>query len=100
MCFRSLPRLQLLRLPQRPLFARERNDGLYTVSAFLGYKMLEETVMNVPITLIMCLAVYFATGLKTNFAREWWGSGGRSSRMGATRPTAPTCPPAPPQCFG
>ena len=51
--------------------------------------------MNVPITLIMCLAVYFATGLKTNFAREWWGSGGRSSRMGATRPTAPTCPPAP-----
>lgn len=47
----------------RPLYFRERNDGLYTPLAYLMYLMVEECLLGVFLSIILCVILWFGVGL-------------------------------------
>mmetsp|Transcript_144 Transcript_144/g.316 ORF Transcript_144/g.316 Transcript_144/m.316 type:complete len:615 (-) Transcript_144:60-1904(-) len=55
----------------RPLYFRERNDGLYRSVTFLMYLLLEEFFIAVPVTLIINVIMWFGMKLAGNFVL-WW----------------------------
>ena len=55
----------------RPLYFRERNDGLYRSVTFLTYLILEEFFIAVPVTLIINVIMWFGLKLAGNFVL-WW----------------------------
>lgn len=57
----------------RPLYFRERNDGLYRPITFLLYLLLEEFIVAVPVTLSVCTVMWFGLGLAGSWFM-WWVS--------------------------
>lgn len=57
----------------RPLFFRERNDGLYRSLTFLSYLMLEELFVAIPVTLLINTIMWFGLKLAGSFIL-WWVS--------------------------
>ena len=55
----------------RPLYFRERNDGLFRAITFLMYLMCEECLIAVPVSLIVCTAMWFGVGLAGSWVM-WW----------------------------
>lgn len=47
----------------RPLFVRERSDGLYRAGTYLAFKMFGELALGALVALAVALMVYFATQL-------------------------------------
>ena len=56
---------------ERPIFVRERADGNYRVPSYLVYKVLEEFVVTVPISLLFCVAVYYGVGMQGDLGLFW-----------------------------
>ena len=52
---------------ERPLFYRERDDGCYTVPAYLLYKVIEEGLLASGASLIGTILIYFGTGLSGSY---------------------------------
>lgn len=57
----------------KPLYFRERNDGLYRSIAYLNYLCLEEIIIAVPTTLAINTIMWFALQLAGSFVC-WWVS--------------------------
>jgi ATP-binding cassette subfamily G (WHITE) protein 2 len=57
----------------RPLFFRERNDGLYRTITFLCYLTLEELFIAIPVTLLINTIMWFGLKLAGSFML-WWVS--------------------------
>jgi len=57
----------------RPLYFRERNDGLYGPCTFLSYLMLEEAIIAVPVTLLINTIMWFGLKLAGSWVM-WWFS--------------------------
>ena len=57
----------------KPLYFRERNDGLYRSIAYLNYLFLEEVIIAVPTTLAINTIMWFALQLAGSFVC-WWVS--------------------------
>lgn len=57
----------------KPLFFRERNDGLYRPITFLMYLMCEEIVVMIPVTFIVSMAMWFGLRLAGSYIL-WWVS--------------------------
>jgi ATP-binding cassette subfamily G (WHITE) protein 2 len=55
----------------RPLFFRERNDGLYRSITFLIYLLTEEVLIAIPVTLLINMAMWFGLKLAGSFVL-WW----------------------------
>lgn len=55
----------------RPLYFRERNDGLYRSFTFLSYLMMEEALIAIPVTLAINTVMWFALKLAGSFIL-WW----------------------------
>ena len=55
----------------RPLYFRERNDGLYRPIVFLIYLMLEESIIGVPVTLLAAMALFKGMYLSGSFILFW-----------------------------
>lgn len=51
----------------RPLYFRERNDGMYRAITYLAYLMIEEIVVAVPVTLSVCAIMWFGLQLAGSF---------------------------------
>ncbi|CAK0787534.1 hypothetical protein CVIRNUC_010754 [Coccomyxa viridis] len=56
---------------ERPLFARERNDGLYRVITYLCYKMLEELLLAIIISVVAACIVFYGVQLKGQWVAFW-----------------------------
>ncbi|GHP12354.1 hypothetical protein PPROV_001108200 [Pycnococcus provasolii] len=50
-------------IEERPLFYRERNDGLYAVWSYLAYKFVEEMIIAVPVSILFSVMVYYAAAM-------------------------------------
>mmetsp|Transcript_27579 Transcript_27579/g.50913 ORF Transcript_27579/g.50913 Transcript_27579/m.50913 type:complete len:642 (-) Transcript_27579:196-2121(-) len=57
---------------ERPLFVRERHDGVYHVNTYFMSKFIEEFTLNIFLTLALCLIVYFSVGFSGNFGVFWF----------------------------
>ena len=57
----------------RPLYFRERNDGLYRPITFLMYLMIEEILVAVPVSLVVCTIMWFGLRLAGSWFM-WWVS--------------------------
>ena len=57
----------------KPLYFRERNDGLYRSIAYLNYLCLEEIVIAVPMTFVINTVMWFALQMAGSFLC-WWVS--------------------------
>ena len=55
----------------RPLYFRERNDGLFRPICFLMYLIFEETVLAIPNSLVVCTAMWFGIALQGSWFL-WW----------------------------
>lgn len=55
----------------RPLYFRERNDGLFRPICFLMYLMAEECLVAIPVSFIVCTAMWFGVGLAGSYI-TWW----------------------------
>lgn len=55
----------------RPLYFRERSDGLYRPIVFLLYLMLEESLIGVPVTLLATMAIFKGMYLAGSFMFFW-----------------------------
>ncbi|GAB4818157.1 hypothetical protein N2152v2_005203 [Parachlorella kessleri] len=56
---------------ERPLFVRERNDGLYRVVTYLCAKMLEELGLALLISLVFSNIVWWALALEGSYLLFW-----------------------------
>ncbi|KAG7667438.1 hypothetical protein Ndes2526B_g02020 [Nannochloris sp. 'desiccata'] len=57
----------------RPLYFRERNDGLFRPITFLMYLMAEEIIVAIPVSFIACTMMWFGAGLQGSYIM-WWCS--------------------------
>ena len=55
----------------RPLFYREQDDGCYPVVSYIVYKLIEEGLIGLPISLFSQCILYYGVGLKGSFFRFW-----------------------------
>ncbi|KIZ07852.1 hypothetical protein MNEG_0105 [Monoraphidium neglectum] len=56
---------------ERPLFVRERHDGLYRVSTYLMMKMIEEIGIAIVGSIMMAVIVYFGAKMQGSFLVVW-----------------------------
>ncbi|KAK9845354.1 hypothetical protein WJX81_004187 [Elliptochloris bilobata] len=56
---------------ERPVYVREISDGLYTAFTYLLYKMIEELVMAVLMSIAFALPVYYICDLHGSFFLVW-----------------------------
>ncbi|QDZ20061.1 ATP-binding cassette transporter [Chloropicon primus] len=56
---------------ERPIFVRERADGNYKVISYLLYKVVEEFVVTVPVSLLFCVVIYYGVGMHGSLALFW-----------------------------
>ena len=56
---------------ERRLFMRERADGLYGPTTYLTFKMLDEMLLLLPVTLALGAIVFYAMDLAGSFALFW-----------------------------
>ncbi|PSC74385.1 P-loop containing nucleoside triphosphate hydrolase isoform B [Micractinium conductrix] len=56
---------------ERPLFVRERNDGLYRVITYMVSKILEELIVALFNSIVFANIVFWALQLKGSFALFW-----------------------------
>ena len=52
---------------ERPVYRRERDDGLYTPATYTFYKITEELIPQVPAALIYSALVFYIVGLAGSF---------------------------------
>ena len=52
-------------------WCRERNDGLYQVITYLCYKMLEELVLAILISVVIACIVFYGVQLKGQWVAFW-----------------------------
>lgn len=57
----------------RPLFNRERADGLFKPHAYLAYRMLEELGITVPVSIGCAAWVFYTVKFQGSFALFWIG---------------------------
>jgi ABC-type multidrug transport system ATPase subunit len=56
---------------ERPIFVRERADGNYRVFSYLLYKVVEEFLITIPVSLLFSVAIYYGVGLHGSLALFW-----------------------------
>merc|ERR1712157_688584 len=56
---------------ERPIFVRERADGNYRVFSYLLYKILEEFLLTIPISLLFTVVIYYGVGLHGSLLLFW-----------------------------
>ena len=56
---------------ERPIFVRERSDGNYIAASYLFYKVLEEFLVTVPVSLVFSAGIYYGIGLHGSFGLFW-----------------------------
>jgi len=56
---------------ERALFYRERADGCYSTATYVLYKFLEEFVVAIPISLVICILQFFPLKLLGSFLAFW-----------------------------
>lgn len=56
---------------ERPLFYREQDDGCYPVISYIVYKLIEEGLVGLPVSLLTQSILYFGVGLRGSFLRFW-----------------------------
>lgn len=56
---------------ERPLFYREQDDGCYPVISYIVYKLIEETLVGLPVSFLTQSILYFGVGLQGSFLRFW-----------------------------
>mmetsp|Transcript_26363 Transcript_26363/g.74140 ORF Transcript_26363/g.74140 Transcript_26363/m.74140 type:complete len:398 (-) Transcript_26363:707-1900(-) len=56
---------------ERPLFRRERADGMFNVVSYYVAKWIEEIIVAIPASFIFCGLMYVAVGLSGNFFFFW-----------------------------
>ena len=54
-----------------PHACRERNDGLYRVITYLCYKMLEELIVAILISVVVACIVFYGVQLKGQWVTFW-----------------------------
>ena len=59
---------------ERNLFTRERNDGLYHVITYLLFKMVEELLLVLCMTLPVAAWTFYGIGLQGQFVLFWLNS--------------------------
>jgi ATP-binding cassette subfamily G (WHITE) protein 2 len=55
----------------RPLYFRERNDGLFRPITFLMFLLAEELLVAIPVSFIVCTMMWFGVGLAGSYIM-WW----------------------------
>lgn len=55
----------------RPLYFRERNDGLFRPITFLMYLVAEELLIAIPVSFIVCTAMWFGCGFAGSYIMFW-----------------------------
>ncbi|GAB4821434.1 hypothetical protein N2152v2_008480 [Parachlorella kessleri] len=55
----------------RPLFVRERSDGLYRVITYLSHKMVEELVLALLLSIIFSALVFYTLALEGSYVLFW-----------------------------
>jgi ATP-binding cassette, subfamily G (WHITE), member 2 len=56
---------------EKPLFIRERNDGLYRPITYLISKLFDELLINAVVSLIFSLFVFYLVDLQGDFVVFW-----------------------------
>jgi ATP-binding cassette, subfamily G (WHITE), member 2 len=56
---------------EKPLYVRERNDGLYRPITYLLSKLLDELIISVVVSLIFSLFVFYLVKLQGQFVVFW-----------------------------
>jgi len=56
---------------ERPIFVRERADGNYNVISYLSFKVVEEFVVSVPVSLLFTVVLYYGVGMHGSLALFW-----------------------------
>ena len=56
---------------ERPIFVRERADGNYRVISYLVYKVLEEFIVSIPVSLLFCVVIYYGVGMHGSLPLFW-----------------------------
>lgn len=56
---------------ERPLYNRERSDGLYAPLTYLAFKLTGEVVVAAAVAPLLAAAVWFAVGFQGSFAVFW-----------------------------
>eukprot|EP00884_Botryococcus_braunii_P004583 jgi/Botrbrau1/14125/Bobra.182_3s0068.1 len=56
---------------ERPVYVRERADGLYTPGTYLLYKVVEEGVIAVVTSALLSVAVFFAVAIQGSWLYFW-----------------------------
>ncbi len=57
---------------ERGLYVRERSDGLYRPITYLINKLLDEVVVAIFATLVICAAVFYGVQLQGSFWTFWF----------------------------
>jgi len=55
----------------RPLFYRERADGVFSSGQYLACKLTEEAVVSLPVSLAVCALYFYVIDLRGSFAAFW-----------------------------
>ena len=58
-------------LMERPLLYRELDDGCYPLLAYIAYKIIEEALVALIVSLVATAILYNAAGLRGNFFVDW-----------------------------
>ncbi len=56
---------------ERPIFVRERADGNYNVISYLSFKVVEEFVVSIPVSLLFTVVIYYGVGMHGSLALFW-----------------------------
>lgn len=56
---------------ERPLFIRERNDGLYRSITYLCFKIVSELLIATLVSVVICCWTWFAVGYRGSFLVFW-----------------------------
>jgi len=56
---------------ERALFRRERSDGIFNIFTYYAAKWVEECIIAVPVSIVLCGIVYAAVGFSGNFWFFW-----------------------------
>ncbi len=73
---------------ERPVYVRERADGLYTPGTYLLYKLVEEGIIASIVSAVLSVAVYFGVAFQVRLALDAamrYVEHGRKSPLDGTR---------------
>ena len=56
---------------ERAMFYREVDDGVYPLSSYIAYKIIEEGVLAIPVSLIAQMMLYLGCGIQGSYFYFW-----------------------------